>query len=140
MIVTTGTPRAPWQFWAVSAAGLLWNCMGTLDYTMTKLGNEAYLKNVPPDVLAAIASVPAWATAAWALGVWGSFAGSLLMLVRSRHAVAAFIASLMGLAVNTASLHLAGLPTFSALGAMIWGVLLLLIWYSRKQVRAGVLR
>jgi hypothetical protein len=130
----------PKHLWLVGGLGLLWNSMGALDYTMTKLGNQAYLKDVPPEVLAAVAGFPAWATAAWAVGVWGSFLGSALLLLRSRHALSAFLASLAGLAVNTYSLHLGGLPTFSALGAMIWGVLLVMIWYSARQKAAGVLR
>jgi hypothetical protein len=37
----------------------------------------------------------------WALGVWGALAGSMLLLLRSRRAVTAFAASLVGLAVST---------------------------------------
>ena len=63
-----------------------------LDYTMTRLRNLDYLSSAgdPQVLLAWIDGFPLWAQAAWALGVWGSVAGSLLLLLRSRHAVLAF--------------------------------------------------
>ena len=47
------------------------------------------------------ASFPVWMKAFWAIGVWGAIAGSLLLLLRSRHAVTAFGLSLAGLAINS---------------------------------------
>jgi hypothetical protein len=49
---------------------------------------------------------PAWMHAAWAVGVWGSILGSVLLLVRSRWAPHAFIVSLAGLIVTLIYTHL----------------------------------
>ncbi|MDE2597248.1 MAG: hypothetical protein KGL44_10260 [Sphingomonadales bacterium] len=137
---STAQPGTPRHLWIVGVLSLLWNSMGALDYTMTKLGNQAWLKNVPPETLSAIAAYPPWATAAWALGVWGSLLGSVLLLMRSRHALTALLVSLAGLAFNTLAMKLGGLPVVSGLAAAIWAALLGLIWYVWGQQQAGVLR
>ncbi len=132
--------RAPRHILVVGVVSLLWNAMGAMDYTMTKLGSQAWLKSAPPEMLKAIAAYPTWATAAWAVGVWGSLLGSILLIARSRHALTAFVLSLIGLAVNTYAQKLAGIPTAGVLAAMIWGILLVLTGYTWMQVRAGNLR
>ena len=80
--------RAPRHILVVGVVSLLWNAMGAMDYTMTKLGSQAWLKSAPPEMLKAIAAYPTWATAAWAVGVWGSLLGSILLIARSRHGAA----------------------------------------------------
>jgi hypothetical protein len=82
----------------------------------------------------------------WALGVWGALAGSVLLLLRSRRAVTAFAASLVGLAVSTLYQWVGGTPESMRGGAMIamqlviWASLLFFLWYSMKMRDAGVLR
>ena len=96
----TVAQRAPWHVWVVGVISLLWNSYGCYDYTMTKLDPAHYLAGSGMSAAgqAYMLALPAWVTAFWALGVWGSLAGSLLLLARSRHAVTAFAASLVGLA------------------------------------------
>lgn len=97
--------------------------------------------------IAYMQAMPAWLSAFWALGVWGSLAGSVLLLARSRHAVTAFAVSLVGLAVSQ-SYHLfdAAMPASMNSGAMmvmnllIWSALLFFLWYARRMTAAGVLR
>ena len=83
-----GTPisvgRTPWHLWAVGLLSLAWNAIGGIDYTMTQTHNAAYLAAATPAQIAWFAGFPAWEVAAWALGVWGASAGSLLLLARSR--------------------------------------------------------
>ena len=89
-----------------------------------------------------------WANIGWALGVWGSVLGSLLLLVRSRHAVTAFIVSILGLAISCIyqfGMHYADLMrmfgTFPMIfTAVIWAVLIALFLYARAQAAKGVLR
>jgi hypothetical protein len=63
--------------------------------------------------------------AAWAAGVWAAFIGSVLLLLRSRFAVVAFIASLVGMAVSfshnlaAGSLELMGGPVYLIMTAVI---------------------
>ena len=96
-----GAP-APRHLWIVGVLSLLWNAFGAMDYVLTNTNNEAYLSQFTPEQLAYFIDFPAWTTAAWALGVWGALAGSVLLLMRSRFAVHAFGVSLAGMAVSFA--------------------------------------
>ncbi|MFM5929376.1 MAG: hypothetical protein ACKOPQ_00530 [Novosphingobium sp.] len=141
--------RVPGSFWAISIVSLLWNSFGCYDYFMTKTDPVNYMKSMglSDETIAYMDQFPAWLSAFWALGVWGSLAGSVLLLMRSRHAVTAFIVSLVGLAVSQAYQFFGGvMPAEMKTGAMIgmtvviWAALLFFIWYSRRARAAGYLR
>lgn len=135
--------RVPGSFWVIALLSLLWNAYGAFDYTMTQLDAEALMGHFSAEERAYFTSFPAWHTAFWALGVWGSVAGSLLLLARSRWAVAAFLVSLVGVVVTT--VYAAVKPMPSSLGgpgywfvsAVIWIILLALLAYSRKALSRG---
>ena len=137
--------RASAGFWAVAAMSLLWNGFGAYDYVMTNIRDHAYLAQVPVEAIDYFDEMPVWALAAWTLGVWGAVAGSLLLLLRSRWAVLAFAASLLGLAASTAHQVIGGLPApmktppMIAMTLVIWGGALFFAWYSVRMSRARVL-
>ncbi len=140
--------KVPRHLWIVGGLSLLWNAFGGYDYVMTQSGNAEYLAMFSPEQKAFFASFPAWVEAFWAFGVWGSIAGSILLLMRSRHAVTAFIVSLAGLAVSSVWQFLlsgADIGTVFGIGpmimtAVIWAICIALLLYARRQVAAGVLR
>ena len=144
----TEVRKTPWHLWVVGGVSLVWNAFGALDYTMTKMRNAEYLAGFTPEQQAWFASYPIWANIGWALGVWGSVLGSVLLLVRSRHAVTAFLLSLVGLAISCIyqfGMHYADLMrmfgTFPMIfTAIIWAILIALYVYARRQAAAGVLR
>ncbi|MBW8783546.1 MAG: hypothetical protein JF593_02730 [Novosphingobium sp.] len=129
-------------FWVVAIASLLWNAYGVLDYSMTKLHNSAWLQamKVDPAFLAKIDGAPAWATGGWAVGVWASLAGSLLLLLRSRHAALAFLVSLIGAVVSFSWMYGARIMPTLVVPAVIVGAIVLQWWYARRMDGAGVLR
>jgi len=127
---------APWHFWAIAAVALLWNSFGAWDYTSYQLG----LAQVDPAMEAKLQAAPIWATAAWALGVWASFAGSILLLLRSRHAVTAFIVSLVAAVISFAWQYSAGLVATPVLPVVILAAVALLWWYTARMRGEGVLR
>ncbi len=135
--------KAPWHLWLVGIATLLFNAMGVFSYTMTKLGKLADL-GMTPEQIAFMDSYPAWASALWAMGVWGAFAGSLFLLLRSKLAVPAMLVALLGLIGTTVyNYGLADVPASMkapALDVAIWGVTLFLLVYSRAMRSAGVLK
>ena len=141
---TIGNTRAaaPWHLWLVGILTLLFNAMGILSYTATKLGMLAEL-GMTPGQIAFMDSYPAWASALWALGVWGAFAGSVLVLLRSRLAVPAMVVALTGLTGTTVyNYALVEVPAdmqAPALDAAIWAVTLFLLAYARAMRAAGVL-
>jgi mannose/fructose/N-acetylgalactosamine-specific phosphotransferase system component IID len=105
-----------------------------------------YIAQFPPEMIDWLDVAPVWALMAWALGVWGSLAGSLLLLLRSHWAVVAFAASLVGLAGTQAWQLTSDMPesmttpASTAFGVVIWIVALALLWYSIRKRMRGVLR
>jgi hypothetical protein len=143
-IIGSGRAKAPWHLWLVGGSTLLFNAMGIISYTTTKLGMLAEM-GLSPEEIAFLDSYPAWASALWALGVWGAFAGSVLVLLRSKWAVAAMavaLAGLIGLTIGEIAIMdiPAGLATPLPLKVAIWGVTLFLLVYARQMREAGVLR
>lgn len=133
----------PWHLWVVGAVTLLFNSMGIISYTTTKLGMLAEM-GLTPSQIAFMDSYPAWVSGFWALGVWGAFAGSVLVLLRSRLAVPAMWAALLGLAVTTFYHYiLIEVPAdmqAPALDITIWVTTLFLLGYAIRMAKAGVLK
>ena len=100
-MASTAQARTPAHLWIVGILALLWNAFGCYDYLMTRTKGAAYIDAMMhtdqgPAIMAYINSFPIWVSAAWGLGVWGGLAGSILLLMRSRHAVTAFAVSMIG--------------------------------------------
>ena len=135
-------------FWIIGAVSLLWNGFGGYDYVMTRQRNMAYLDQMggAKVVLAWIDAFPMWVQILWPVGVWASVTGSLLLLLRSRHAVAAFLVSLVGAVASFAGQMMVAAPASldttanKVLPLVIVAIIILLWWYSRRQAVAGVLR
>lgn len=139
-----GRVDRPWHLWLVGVLTLLFNALGIISYLTTKLGWLAEM-GMTPSQIAFMEIYPAWATTFWATGVWGAFAGSALVLLRSQWAVAAMLVALVGLIGVTLAETIAmdvpvDMQTPLGLKAAIWGVTLFLLVYSRGMTKAGVLR
>ena len=135
----TQAAKVPLSFWIITGLGLLWNGFGAYLYMFSKLDPEAALAGATPALRDYVATVPLWAHIGWSLGVWGSLAGSLLMLARSRHAESAFFVSLLGALASFAAQAMAGvLPV--GLSAGIAAVIAFLWWYCRNETAKGTLR
>lgn len=138
--------RRPAHLWLVSILSLLWNSFGAFDYLATKLRLDFYVSQFTAEQRAYFYGFPAWLTAAWALGVWGAFAGSVGLLLGRRWAVWMFAVSLFGLAVSTVYNFVLtdGAEVMGAAGvwmtALIWLVAVALLVYAVRQSRSGVLR
>ena len=142
--------RAPAHWWIVGILSLLWNSFGAYDYVMSRMRNTDYFKSMMPDVdpqamLNYIDSFPIWVSFGWGLGVWLGLAGSVLLLIRSRHAVWAFglslIGAILGLGYQLAN-PMPGLEGFMATGMPIVIILVaaFLAWYSWNAQKKGLLR
>lgn len=137
---------APGHLWAIGVISLLWNAFGCYDYVMTQVRDPATMAAMTPETVAYLDAMPTWLTAFWAVGVWGSLAGSVLLLLRSRHAVTAFVLSLVGLAVSQFYQMATDRPqdmsgtAMVIFTAIIWGALIAFLWYAIRMKRARVLR
>ena len=144
--------KTPVHLWIVGIPALLWNCIGPIDYTMTRMRNTEYLQMAMPTVdpnamLAWVDAFPIYAQVGWGLGVWMGLLGSILLLMRHRWAVPAFALSLIGAILGLGYQIVAAPPLAGAEGAMfavmpyiIILVAMGLLYYAHRQKRAGVLR
>ena len=130
----------PWHFWAVAAVCLLFNSIGALNYTMTQLRNPAWIGKIDEETLAKIDAAPLWATSCWALGVWGSFVGAVLLLIRSGRATSAFAVSFVAAVISFSWQYSAGLIALPVLPTVILIAVAFFWWYAVKMRDAGVLR
>jgi hypothetical protein len=135
----TSTAKPTASFWIVAVLGLLWNSFGAYLYTMARLDPAAMLASAPPAMQDYVANMPLWANVGYGLGIWGSFLGSVLMLLRSRHAVTSFLVSLAGAVVSYAGQAMAGVLE-PAQPIMILVVIAFLWWFSRNEAAKGTLR
>jgi len=140
---TLGAAKVPWHLWLIGGLSLLFNAMGVVSYTMTKFDMLAEA-GMTADQIAFMNAYPAWASAFWALGVWGAFAGSVLLLLRSRFAVPAMVAATIGLVgttvYNYGLIEVPAAMEAPALDIAIWAVTLSLLLYVRRMAAAGVLK
>ena len=147
-MATAYSGATPRHFWIVAILSLLWNMVGAVDFTMSELGNLAWFEmmGLGAEELAYVQSFPVWAVAAWAIGVWGSVAGSVLLLMRSRHAATAFLLSIVGAASSFAYQFTADSPASMEGGAaMIMPIAIMTLivaqwYYARRMAAIGVLR
>jgi len=147
-MATAYSGPTPKHLWVVGILSLLWNCFGAYDYLMSELGGAAYLAKMGygPEIAAWMDSFPAWAVALWAIGVWGSVAGSILLLLRSRHAATAFLVSLIGALGSFGYQFASNRPAEVAGGVETVMPLVIVIaivaqwYYAQRQAAAGVLR
>ncbi|WFL77956.1 hypothetical protein P7228_02500 [Altererythrobacter arenosus] len=147
------TPNTPWHLWVVGVLSLIWNGFGGWDYTQTQLQNREYIASMTEpmgisvdEAIAYYTAFPAWADALWALGVWGSVAGSLLLLLRNRFAFHAFVLSLVGLIGGMYYQFANPMPGLTdttipmVFSLVIFAIIAALIYYSKRMTARGVLR
>jgi len=127
-----------WSFWIISVVTLIFYVMGVINYFVQM--NPDMLASFPESYRPIIEGRPAWATAAFAIAVFGGSLGCLLLLFRKSAAFYVFLVSLLGVIVTM--MHIFGVAGFSSFE--VWmGVLMqlvvtvFLIWYSKLTERKG---
>lgn len=148
MTDTNTRAKTPWHLWAVGVLGLLWNSFGAFDFTMSVTQGEAYFRSagMTEAQIALFKAMPAWTYVPWAVGVWGAVAGSILLLLRSKWALHAFVASLAGLLVSLVYTYLLS-DVAKAMGAqgmvmnaIITAACVFFVWYAWAMTKRGLLR
>jgi len=141
--MTTATSKPPVAFWIVSILALLWNLMGVMAYITTVTMTPEALQALPTEQQQLYTDIPKWATAAFAIAVWGSTLGCILMLLRKRFAVPVFAVSFAGILVQmTHSLVISKSIEVYGPGGAVMPIMIILIggflvWYSRKAQANG---
>lgn len=142
----TTKPKTPWHIWVVGIVTALWNSMGALDFTMTMSKNEVWMSSFTEKQLDFFYGFPSWLIFFWAIAVWASLLGSVLLLFRSKLALPVLAASFVSMViVSVHNFGLSnGLEVMGVGGAIFSGVIfliaLLLVWYAKSMTAKGVLR
>lgn len=136
---TTNAARVPTSFWVIAVIGLLWNSLGAYLYMTARLDPETALAAATPAMRDYFVNQPIWANLGYGLGIWGSFFGSVAMVLRSRHAVGLFLVSLVGAVASHIAQAMAGVLTLP-LAITILIVVAFLWHYSRRSAALGILR
>ena len=137
---TDSTAKVPLSFWVVAGLGVVWNGFAVLVYWLTATHDQQTLAQTPPEMASALADTPTWAIAAWGLAVVAALAGSLLLILRRKLAVPAFVASLAGLLVLTVYQIASDMPMSLVQVGTIWLVALFLLRFSSSEAGKGMLR
>ena len=136
---TNHASALPVSFRVIAGIGLLWNSIGAGLYLLARLDPQSVMGSAPQEMQDYAANMPLWANIGYGFGIWASFAGSMLMLLRSRHAVTAFVVSFVGAAASFGAQALAGVLG-PAEPALILSVIALLWWYCRRARGLGILK
>ena len=98
--MTENIQKPPAWYWVVAAVALVWNLLGVLAYlTQVTMGPEI-MEALPSEQRELYENTPVWATAAFAIAVWGGALGSLALLLRKNWADILLMASLAGIIVQ----------------------------------------
>ena len=124
------------SFWIISVIALLWNLMGVKAYLDQAYVTDSFKAMYNEEQLRMIAEAPSWATAAFAIAVFGGALGCVLLLLRKKLAKTVFIVSLIGILVQMYynffvidSIAVYG-PGAMAMPIMVILFAVFLIWYA----------
>lgn len=141
------TDKAPLHLWVVGVLALVWNLIGAMDYVMTQMRNENYMSAFTPEQLDFFYSIPSWAVATWAIGVWGGVLGSVFLLMRNKLAVWTFIISLVAMILTSFQnyvlsngLDVVGSVFSLVFTAIIFIVAVCLCFYAKAMQKNAVLK
>ena len=132
--MTSTKRKVHWSFWAIGAIALIYNLMGCFNFIWQM--NPAAVADMPAAYRTLIETRPVWATAVFALAVFGSLFGSVLLLLRSRLSTYTFIAATLGGVLSLVPLFaMAIIPTNATAGALVQtGVTAFLVAYSHRTL------
>lgn len=133
------TRAVHWSFWLIGAIALIWNIAGAVNFVVQM--NPDTVTAYRESERAIIEGRPLWATAAFALAVFGGAIGCLLLLLKRSVAFWFFVASLLGVIVTM--VHTLGVSVEFGIGEVL-GIILspvvvaaYLIWYTKVAEGKG---
>ena len=82
------------MFWAIAVVGLLWNLIGCWNYIVQT--NPDAVAQMPDIYRLIVEQRPGWATAGFAISIYGGAVGAILMLLRRKISTGLLAVSLLG--------------------------------------------
>jgi hypothetical protein len=134
--------KPPGWFRIVAVLAVLWNCVGVWGY-LSKVGAAPAMMEMTAEEAALAAAMPSWATAGFAVAVFGGLLGSLGLLVGKAWARPLLLLSLLGMIVQFGWwLGMSGAmaqmgPSAAGMPAVVVLIGVLLYWLANKGVRNG---
>jgi len=133
-------------FWGLGIAFLLWNAFGCYMYYLDKTLSDAKYAEAYGEPMAAIRDAyPAWATAAYAIAVFGGLLAAILFLMRKKLALPLFILSLIAAIISfswgfiTPEFKEAAGNSHWVMPVIVIVIGLIEIFVARKKVNKGIL-
>jgi hypothetical protein len=146
--MTDAPMKTPWHLWLIGVIAVLFNAIGVFDFVMNLWQGPAYLASagMTPEQIAHYRAMPAWMMVVWAVGVFGAFGASVLLLLRRKLAMPVFVVSLVAFLISLLYTYVltnggAVMGRQMAITSAVIAVLLVLFaWYARSMAARGVLR
>jgi len=140
--------KTPWHIWLIGVIAVLFNFIGVFDFVMSMAKGAEYQARagMTPDQIAHYQQMPSWMMVVWAVGVFGAFLASILLLLRRKPALPVFIVSLAAFLISllyTYVLTDGGAvmgQKMAIASAVIAGLLIFFIWYTRFMTMRSVIR
>jgi hypothetical protein len=133
----------PVYFWVVAVVALIWNLMGVMAYIDQVSMTPEILATMPEAERLLYENVPAWATGAFAIAVFGGALASILLLLKKKLAIILFIISLIGILVQmfyvffiSNSIEVFG-PGEMIMPIMVIVIGIFLVWFSKSAKTKG---
>ena len=137
----------PGSFWVIAVLLLVWNGMGVAAYLSQAFSNyESLAASYPAEEVAIMQSMPAWATAGFAVAVFAGLLGVFALLARKGIARWLFILSLIGvIAQHSWTFGMSGLVDIVGPERMIMPLIVVIIcifqiWYTGTGIKRGWIR
>ncbi|AOW19829.1 hypothetical protein [Urechidicola croceus] len=99
--MTNSTNKPNVVFWIIGIIALLWNAMGVNQYIQQAYNSESYRAMYSEEQLAIIDKLPSWYTAIFAIAVFASLIGCILLLLRKKSAVLLFQIAFIAVVIQT---------------------------------------
>jgi hypothetical protein len=134
------TNKPPAWFWIVAVVALVWNLMGVMAYIGQAYMTDADLNALPEAEQALYVNYPAWATAAFAIAVFGGTIAAIALLLRKKIAKTLFLISLIGIIVQMIyNFFISEAMDVYGPGGMIMPVMIIiigayLVMFSKKSI------
>ena len=146
--MTAAPLKAPWHLWLIGVFAVLFNAIGVFDFVMNMVQGPQYLASagMTPEQVAHYQQMPAWMTLVWAVGVFGAFLASILLLSRRKLALPVFVVSLVAFLISLAYTYVltdGGAVMgrqMAVVSAIIAALLVFFSAYSRFMAARGLLR
>lgn len=137
------TKKAPAWFWVVSGISLVWNLMGVWSYLAQVSLSEEALAAMPEARRTLLETVPAWATAAFAIAVFAGALGCLFLLLKKSWSIHILAISLVAVVVQMFHAYIISNawevlgPMGAVMPLMVIIVASFLVWFGRFSKKNG---